>query len=229
MADNYRILGITPGAPLAEIKKAARALFMQYHPDLNHGNKQYFEDKTKEIIAAYKNLLEELRTESGQDTPPGGDDDSGSAGAVAPPEILVFRLAGRLFGLPTGCLREIIRLKDVSIEEAGMITGAFGFLEGVFHRDGRTALLLNLHAQLGLRGKPIGSDLGRAKIVVVELDDSPVGFIVDEIDGIMAAGEGEAGGAAPDVPEEYLAGRARTDAGPVLLLDMRKVIYNFPL
>jgi len=50
--DYYEVLGVAPQAGEAELKKAFRALAMQYHPDKNQGNKDA-EEKFKEINEAY--------------------------------------------------------------------------------------------------------------------------------------------------------------------------------
>jgi molecular chaperone DnaJ len=50
--DYYEILGVSPDAGEADIKKAFRALAMQYHPDRNQGDK-VAEDRFKEINEAY--------------------------------------------------------------------------------------------------------------------------------------------------------------------------------
>jgi molecular chaperone DnaJ len=52
VADYYDILGVTPQATDAELKKAFRTLAMQYHPDRNQGDKQA-EERFKEVNEAY--------------------------------------------------------------------------------------------------------------------------------------------------------------------------------
>lgn len=60
----YSILGVSPSATDAEIKKAYRNLSRQYHPDANVGspNAKAAEEKFKEVQAAYHQIMRE-RTE----------------------------------------------------------------------------------------------------------------------------------------------------------------------
>ncbi len=51
----YRILGLAPGAPLAEIKRAYRTLAKQYHPDLNKAPDAA--ERFIEVNEAYEFLL----------------------------------------------------------------------------------------------------------------------------------------------------------------------------
>jgi molecular chaperone DnaJ len=61
--DYYKILEVSPTAPLQEIKRSYRRLAHLYHPDKNAGNpaaEAYF----KEVIEAYKILSNQVQRES---------------------------------------------------------------------------------------------------------------------------------------------------------------------
>ncbi|MDH4322262.1 MAG: TerB family tellurite resistance protein [Desulfobulbaceae bacterium] len=61
---HYRVLGLSPGATAAEVKKAYRTLSMQYHPDkaahLGEEFRSAAEEKMKEINMAYQHLQRKL-------------------------------------------------------------------------------------------------------------------------------------------------------------------------
>ena len=54
--DYYKILNLSRDATNSEIKKAYRKLALKYHPDKNKENKEYYENKFKDISEAYQIL-----------------------------------------------------------------------------------------------------------------------------------------------------------------------------
>lgn len=61
MKDYYKILGIPNNASAEEIKKAYRILAKKYHPDINKENSEFYEEKFKEVSAAYEILKDESK------------------------------------------------------------------------------------------------------------------------------------------------------------------------
>ncbi len=74
MYDPYGVLGVNRNASEEEIKKAYKALSRKYHPDanINHPNKAQFEEKFKQIQAAYQQIMKERTSGYG-----GGFDSAG--------------------------------------------------------------------------------------------------------------------------------------------------------
>jgi DnaJ like chaperone protein len=64
LEDAYRVLGVSPDASDAEVKKAYRRLMSQHHPDKLAGRgmpesmREMAEEKSREIIAAWERIEE---------------------------------------------------------------------------------------------------------------------------------------------------------------------------
>lgn len=217
---HFDTLGLPPGASEREIRSRARRLFLQFHPDLNPADRAACEEKTRRIIEAYRALTEHISPAHGADTPP--------APAPEQTDYLLFSLAHRRFGVPAALVREVVRAADARIQDLGLATGAFPHVAGVFTRGGATIALFNLHSLLGLKEPPIGSDLARRKIIVVDADESPAAFMPDEILGITAVRRADARPALPgdDIASAFLDGVADTGDGPAGLINLMKLIYN---
>jgi len=83
MNDPYSVLGISPGATDAEVKKAYREMVRKYHPDNYHDNplSDLAQEKMKEVNEAYNNI-QRMRDKGGYQ--PGGSyrPGSGQSGAT---------------------------------------------------------------------------------------------------------------------------------------------------
>ncbi|XP_030342814.1 dnaJ homolog subfamily B member 2 isoform X4 [Strigops habroptila] len=84
MVDYYEALGVSCNATADDIKKAYRKAALKWHPDKNPDNKEYAEQRFKEIAEAYEVL---------SDTGPGGS----GASAGAPEFTFTFRSAHDVF------------------------------------------------------------------------------------------------------------------------------------
>lgn len=79
---SYKILGVAPGAPLEEVKKAFRKLAFAYHPDLHPDMpdaSRRFQDLNEAYITVSRHL--ETRSQSASQPPPGTKTDRSGAGA----------------------------------------------------------------------------------------------------------------------------------------------------
>ena len=57
--DYYTVLGVSRTATKSEIRKAYRELMVKWHPDHNPGNLAFAEQRSMEIVEAYKTLIDE--------------------------------------------------------------------------------------------------------------------------------------------------------------------------
>lgn len=100
--DPYAVLGLEPGAPLPEVKKAFRKLAREYHPDAN-ANDAEAEDKMSAINDAYEAITsgryalpsENDAADTAADA--GGSEGTGDAGAATGDDFDVDAETVRLF------------------------------------------------------------------------------------------------------------------------------------
>jgi curved DNA-binding protein CbpA len=217
---HYRTLGIAPGASAREIKRAARRLFLTYHPDLNPGDRESCAAKLRVVIHAYKCLMDRDAVQS----PDGAHEITGAATF----EILVFEISQRLFALPLRQVREVLRAGDIRIDDIGIVSDDFPFIAGAFYRNGELVMLWNLHRHLNLSEISIASDFGKNKLIIAEYDESMVGFIAGDVRGVAEASRGAIEPACGDFYSQsvYLRGVAQTDHGPAGLLSLGNLLYN---
>ncbi len=68
LRDSYQVLGVTEGAPMADIRRRYRDLVLQYHPDrVQHLGKELqklAEEKTREINKAYQEIKKKREGEA---------------------------------------------------------------------------------------------------------------------------------------------------------------------
>jgi purine-binding chemotaxis protein CheW len=89
-------------------------------------------------------------------------------------QIVIFRLQNEEFGIPINQVREIVRLVKIT-----HIPEAPGFIVGVINLRGEVIPVIDLTRQFGL---PRQAQLPKtARIVVVEMNESIQGMIVDEV------------------------------------------------
>jgi len=92
--------------------------------------------------------------------------------------LVVFKVSGQPFGLPITRIKEINRVGNLS-----EVPGMPDFVEGVLDLRGDVIPVVSLCKRLGLNPSEGSEEDGR--ILVVELDDSFLGFMVDDVTGVM--------------------------------------------
>ncbi|XP_009994574.1 PREDICTED: dnaJ homolog subfamily B member 2 [Chaetura pelagica] len=102
MVDYYAALGVSRGASADDIKKAYRKAALKWHPDKNPDNKEYAEQRFKEIAEAYEVLSDKQKRDIydryGKDGLMGAAGPGGSrADARAPEFTFTFRSAHDVF------------------------------------------------------------------------------------------------------------------------------------
>jgi purine-binding chemotaxis protein CheW len=147
-----------------------------------------------------------------------------------------FRLGDRLFGLDLMMIREINRILDIT-----PVPHAKGHIRGLINLRGQIVTILDLGVRLGLPRLDIGEESHNiilktnAELSTVRCDTQfstsvdLVGFLVDAIGDVVEADAGSIEPPSANVAEaegRFLSGVIKTDAGLLVLLDIREVLHG---
>ncbi|MBV9486498.1 MAG: chemotaxis protein CheW [Frankiaceae bacterium] len=127
------------------------------------------------------------------------------------PGYVMFRLDQRTFALRLDDVREIVRLEGLE-----RLPGTRAPMAGVIVLRGNPLPVLDVRVA--------GSDED-GDVLVMAVDGDPVGVAVDQVLAVLAADElPEAAEAPPKSLPPYVVGVRRNASGPVLLVDLHKML-----
>jgi len=134
-------------------------------------------------------------------------------------QLVTFHVGNEEFGVEILDVREINRLMDIT-----RVPHAPDFVEGVINLRGQVIPVVDLRKRFGLEA---GSRDKDARIVVVELTDKVVGFLVDSVSEVLRV----AGSTVEPPPamvagieSEYIEGVVKLEDRLLILLDLQKLL-----
>ena len=135
-------------------------------------------------------------------------------------QLVVFRLGGEEFGLDISQVREIIRLQEIT-----PMPKAPDFIEGVINLRGQIIAVMDLAKRLGFTRKD-SSD--KARIVVIDVKESLLGLVVDEVPEVLRILESNVE-PTPEMIEsqahaEFIKGVGKFGKRLIILLDAQKIV-----
>jgi purine-binding chemotaxis protein CheW len=151
-------------------------------------------------------------------------------------QYATFHLGDRLFGLEIMRIREINRNLEIT-----PVPHARDHVRGLINLRGQIVTILDLGVRLGLSRQPVGEathnlilktrgDLAGADAAVLAgASADQAGFLVDAIGDVVEADETALEPPSANVGEadvRFLSGVLRTDAGLLVLLDLREILYG---
>ena len=109
------------------------------------------------------------------------------------PQYLTFIVANEVYGIPIGTIAEIIGAQSLTA-----VPDSRSFMRGVINLRGTVIPVMDVRARLGMEPRDADS---RTCIVVVQLEETVVGLLVDTISDVI------------DVPPDSIEGAPRRKAG----------------
>ena len=134
-------------------------------------------------------------------------------------QVVVFSLAGELYGLDISRVQGIIKMPEVT-----RVPRAAEFVEGVINLRGEIVPIIDLRKRFGLGQQEDSVD---TRIINVEMGDHLVGLIVDAVEEVLNI-PSDVIEPPPDlvttVDSAYLRGIAKLEDRLVILLDLDRVL-----
>lgn len=130
-------------------------------------------------------------------------------------QMVTFRIGEEEFGVDIIAVKEIIRLMQIT-----MVPRAPEFIEGVINLRGKVIPVVNMRKRFN---KPQHTPDSSTRIVVMELDQKIVGFLVDGVSEVLRIPKTTVEDPPPVVAgigSEYIRGIGKLDNRLLILLDL---------
>lgn len=144
-----------------------------------------------------------------------------SASAANETQVVSFGLGQELFGVDILKVQEINRMPEIT-----KVPQAPEFVEGVINLRGKVIPVIDLRKRFGLPRREYDKE---TRIIVVEVADNTVGFVVDNVSAVLRIPEESIEPPPPiaaGVRAEYLSGVAKLDSRLLILLDLDNLLSN---
>ena len=136
-------------------------------------------------------------------------------------QLVSFKIGDAEFGV------DILRVQEINkMMELTTVPNTPPFVEGVVNLRGRIIPVLNLRSRLGL---PVREYDSETRIIVVELEDKTIGFIVDEVKEVLRIPKGiteQPPEIVSGVDSEYITAIGKLEDRLLILLDLTKILSN---
>lgn len=136
-------------------------------------------------------------------------------------QLVSFKIDDAEFGV------DILRVQEINkMMELTVVPNTPDFIEGVVNLRGRIIPVINLRSRLGLNVKEYDSE---TRIIVVDLDDKTIGFIVDEVKEVLRIPKSiteQPPEIVSGVDAEYITAIGKLKDRLLILLDLTKILSN---
>jgi len=134
-------------------------------------------------------------------------------------QLVSFKISNEEFGIDILTVQEINRMLQIT-----KVPNTPDFIEGVINLRGRIIPVIDLRVKLGMERKEYSKD---TRIVVVEIKNRVVGFIVDEVNEVLRIPQSITE-APPDmvggIASDYIISIGKLEDRLLILLDLEKML-----
>lgn len=134
-------------------------------------------------------------------------------------QLVSFKIDDAEFGV------DILRVQEINkMMELTSVPNTPSFVEGVVNLRGRIIPVLSLRSRLGLEVKEYDTE---TRIIVVDINDKTIGFIVDEVNEVLRIPKSiteQPPEVVSGVDSEYITAIGKLEDRLLILLDLTKVL-----
>ena len=139
-------------------------------------------------------------------------------------QLVTFRIGEEEFGVDILAVQEIIRLMQIT-----MVPRAPAFIEGVINLRGKVIPVINMRTRFGM---PALEHDSNTRIVVMELEQKIVGFLVDGVSEVLripACTVEDPPPVVAGIGSEYIRGIGKLDDRLLILLELDNLLCDIDL
>lgn len=136
-------------------------------------------------------------------------------------QMVVFQLAEQTYGIDIAAVFEIIRMEAIT-----RVPRTPHFVEGVINLRGKIIPVIDLCKRFNL---PLTERTGSSRIIIVDVGGNTIGMIVDGVSEVLRVPLDSIEPPPPmihGVDAAYLRGIAILDGRLIILLDLKKILYE---
>ncbi len=136
-------------------------------------------------------------------------------------QLVSFKIGNEEFGVDILKVQEINRMLTIT-----QVPNAPDFVEGVVNLRGKIIPVVNLRKRLNM--PPIEND-SKTRIIVVEIQENTVGFIVDEVKEVLRIPKSitePAPSMIAGIKTEYITAVGKLEDRLLILLDLEKILSS---
>lgn len=135
-------------------------------------------------------------------------------------QLVVFNIGKEEFGVEITRVQEIIRMTNIT-----RIPQASDYIRGIINLRGRIIVVLNLNVIMGMETKEQDEN---TRIIVANIDETVMGFIVDSVSEVIRLPEKNVEPAlaviASKIGTEYVMGVGKMEDRLLILLDLDRIL-----
>ncbi|WP_427338926.1 chemotaxis protein CheW [Caloranaerobacter sp. DY30410] len=138
---------------------------------------------------------------------------------MAEKQYVVFKIGNEEYGI------DIMNVKEIGpYQKSVKVPNAPVFVEGIINYRGNVIPIISLHKRFNIEQKDIDNN---TRIIVINLKDKQIGFIVDEASQTIRLDDKDID-PAPDIvtgiDSKYITGVGKLDERLIILVDLEKIL-----